>query len=167
MIVSFSWEAHTYMCTLYVHTVLYLYMYVCTYMYFHYVICIRCCTYVFPVASSITDAEATVITTDAPSLTYSINVTCTVHPESDADVCKLIVVHASGQSISGVYIRMCIHTYACTHVYVMNVILLCFLYIYALPQYCMYVCIIYSNVFVTGPTKIDHVSANYTELYFC
>ena len=87
----------------------------------------------FIVASSVTGAEATVITTDAPSSTYSINVTCIVHPESDADVCELTVVHASGQSISGVYIHMCIHTYACTHVYVMNVILLCFLYIYALP----------------------------------
>ena len=25
----------------------------------------------------------------------------------------------------------------------------------------------YANVFVTGPAKINHMSANYTKLYFC
>ena len=31
---------------------------------------------------------------------------------------------------------------------------------------CVCVCVGVQEYYVTGPTKIDHVSANYTELYF-
>ena len=36
-------------------------------------------------------------------------------------------------------------------------------------KYCSYICIYVQDlkINVTGPAKIDHVSANYTKLYLC
>ena len=43
-------------------------------------------------ASSVTDAQVTVNNPNVPSSTHSITVTCTIHPESDADVCVVMAV---------------------------------------------------------------------------
>ena len=87
---------------------------------------VRMCTYsmyvtndyvYFTVASSVTDVMITPIDPDVVNLTYSINVTCTIDPESLADMCVVMAVSASGLSVEG----MCI----CT---VINLKLSCFLY---------------------------------------
>ena len=52
-------------------------------------------------ASSITSVQVAVITTDVPSLMYSINVNCTIHPDSNADMCEVMAVPVSGQTIIG------------------------------------------------------------------
>ena len=53
--------------------------------------------------------------------------------------------------------------YVCMSVYICMSVCVC-MYV------CIYVCLpvrVYVlSVYMTGPTKIDHVSTNYTELYF-
>ena len=51
--------------------------------------------------------------------------------------------------------KICRHTYTqmAFQLYIMDVLLLQYMY--------------YLSIYVTGPVKIDHVSANYTELSFC
>ena len=44
-------------------------------------------------------------------LTYSITVTCTIHPDSDADMCEMVAM-ADGQTITGE------HIYASTYVHI-------------------------------------------------
>ena len=53
---------------------------------------------VFPVSSSVTDATVTVIT--SANTTYTITITCTIHPDSDANVCELLAT-ANGQTLTG------------------------------------------------------------------
>ena len=76
-------------------------------MYIHmYVYVTNVCVY-FAVASSVTDAEITPINPNVPSQTFSITVTCTIHPESDADMCVMMAVPASGDPITGMYVVVC------------------------------------------------------------
>ena len=59
--------------------------------------------HIFSVSSSVTDAEVIMITPeDATNTTYSITVTCTIHPDSDANMCE--VTTANGQTLTGEYI---------------------------------------------------------------
>ena len=63
---------------------------------------------VFPVSSSVTDAPVTMITPeDDTNETYSITVSCTIHPDSDADMCEVRAI-ANGQALTGnEYIKRC------------------------------------------------------------
>ena len=75
------------------------------------------------VASSVTAAEITPINPDIPSQTHSITITCTIHPESIADMCEVMAVPDSGDTITGMYVRIYViyidnvcyvGTYVCT-----------------------------------------------------
>ena len=67
---------------------------------------VRSYTY-FPVSSSVTDAPVTMITPeDATNRTYSIAITCTIDPYSDADMCEVMAT-ANGQTLTG---NECEHT---------------------------------------------------------
>ena len=48
--------------------------------------------YVIPVAPSVTEAVATLVTPNENRTEHSITVTCTVHPESDADMCVVMAM---------------------------------------------------------------------------
>ena len=50
------------------------------------------CIYVIPVAPSVTEAMATLVTPNENKTEHSITVTCTVRPESDADMCVVITM---------------------------------------------------------------------------
>ena len=57
----------------------------------------------FSVSSSVTDARVIMITAeDAMNTTYSITITCIIHPNSDADICE--VTTANGQILRGEHI---------------------------------------------------------------
>ena len=57
----------------------------------------------FSVSSSVTDAQAIMITAEnAMNTTYSITITCIIHPDSDADMCE--VTTANGQILRGEHI---------------------------------------------------------------
>ena len=61
----------------------------------------------FPVSPSVTNAEVTMITPeDATNRTYSITITCTINPVSDADMCEVRTT-ANGQTLTG---NECEHT---------------------------------------------------------
>ena len=53
-------------------------------------ICI--CVYVIPVAPSVTQVVATLVTSNDSITEHSIIVTCTVHPDSDADMCVVMAM---------------------------------------------------------------------------
>ena len=58
----------------------------------------------FSVSPSVTDARVTIITPEDPrNQTYSITVTCTVHPDSDANMCEVMAM-ANGQTLTGEHI---------------------------------------------------------------
>ena len=56
--------------------------------------------HVFPVAPSVTDATATLDTPDENRTLHSITVKCVIHPDSTADMCKVMVT-AYGQTLTG------------------------------------------------------------------
>ena len=79
-------------------------------------------------SSSVTDAVTLITPEDATNRTYSITVTCTINPDSDADMCKVMAT-ANGQTTHTgnefehitdcanypiyMYICTCIFTYMC------------------------------------------------------
>jgi len=78
------------------------------------------------VSTSIVNATTVL---NQPSITrvfYSITVTCTIHPDSEADECEVIVIGGS-MNRTGMYVYM----YACMHVYIA---------INLSSNLCMYVC---------------------------
>ena len=61
--------------------------------------------YIFPVAPSVTETVATLVTPNENRTEHSITVNCTVHPESDADMC-VVMAMADGRMIrTGTYIN--------------------------------------------------------------
>ena len=72
----------------------------------------------FSVASSVTDAAIVITPEDATNLTYSLSVTCTIHRESDADMCEVMIVPDSGDTVTGnggdVVWCMCVCVHVCT-----------------------------------------------------
>ena len=48
------------------------------------------CTHIFPVSTSVTDAVTVITPEDETNETYSITVTCTIDPYSDADMCEVM-----------------------------------------------------------------------------
>ena len=64
--------------------------------------------YVIPVAPSITEAVATLVTSNQNRAKYSITVICTVRPDSDADMCVVMTVAVGRTTREGTYV--CIHT---------------------------------------------------------
>ena len=65
------------------------------------------CSYTyFPVAPSVTDATVTLVTPDLMMFLHSITITCTIHPESHADMCEVRTT-ANGQTLIG---NECEHT---------------------------------------------------------
>ena len=95
-------HAFPYVCILYVRTI-------CVYTY-------------FPVSSSVTNATVTMITPENDTnTTYSITITCTIHPDSDTDVCEVRAIGNNGQVLPGneceyiilyVHLRTYIYQYA-------------------------------------------------------
>ena len=88
-------------------------MYICMYMTYYfmevYIQCIHMyintvfynrCMYIFviPVAPSVTEAIATLVTPNENKIEHTITVTCTVRPESDADMC-VVMARADGRTI--------------------------------------------------------------------
>ena len=55
-------------------------------------------TFAIPVAPSVTEAVATLVTPNEYRIEHSITVTCTVRPESDADMC-VVMAMADGRTI--------------------------------------------------------------------
>lgn len=55
---------------------------------------------IFPVSSSVIEATAALGTPNENKTLYSITVTCTIHPDSNADMCEVIVT-ANGQTLTG------------------------------------------------------------------
>ena len=55
---------------------------------------------VIPVAPSVTEAVATLVTPNENRTEHSITVTCTVRPENDADMC-IVMAMADGMTRSG------------------------------------------------------------------
>ena len=62
------------------------------------------CTY-FPVASSVTDTQVTVNNPNVTSSAHFITVTCTIHPESNADVCVVMAVANNQVITSNDYVK--------------------------------------------------------------
>ena len=59
--------------------------------------------HIFSVSSSVTDAQVIMITAeDVMNTTYSITITCTIHPDSTADMCEVTI--ANGQTLTGEHI---------------------------------------------------------------
>ena len=48
--------------------------------------------YVIPVAPSVIEVVTTLVTPNDSITEHSINVTCTVHPDSDADMCVVMAM---------------------------------------------------------------------------
>ena len=85
-------------------------------------------TFVILVAASVTEAVATLVTPNQNRTEYSITVTCTVCPESDADICVVMAMADGRMTRSGtkcmtishafyLYAYMCV----CTHVYMYQI----------------------------------------------
>ena len=53
--------------------------------------------YIIPVAPSVTETVATLVTPNENKTEHSITVTCTVRPESDADMC-VVMAMADGRT---------------------------------------------------------------------
>ena len=53
--------------------------------------------FVIPAAPSVTEAVATLVTPNENRMEHSITVTCTVRPESDADMC-VVMAMADGRT---------------------------------------------------------------------
>ena len=68
---------------------------------------------IIPVAPSVTEAVATLVTPNENRTEHSITVTCTVRPESDADMCVVMAmadgrptrIGKYGSSQKGLYVR--------------------------------------------------------------
>ena len=118
---GFCRSSHIYICSTYVRT--YMCINICTfvcmclvyayiYMYVH----------VFPVSSSITNATATLDTPNEYRTLHSVTVTCTINPDSAANMCEVMAT-ANGHATltSNDYVRMyiCIyiHTYILMYVF--------------------------------------------------
>ena len=79
--------------------------------------------YIIPVASSVTEAVATLVTPNENRTEHSITVTCTVRPESNADMCVVMAMADGRMTRSGKYVHMYISTshafymsmYVCVH----------------------------------------------------
>ena len=85
-------------------------------------------TFVILVPPSVTEAVATLVTPNENRTEHSITVTCTVHPESDADMCVVMAMADGRMTRSGkkcmtishafyLYAYMCV----CTHVYMYQI----------------------------------------------
>ena len=56
-------------------------------------------------AFSVTNAEVAMITPEDPmNTTYSITVTCTINPDSDADMCEVIATANDQRTITSMYV---------------------------------------------------------------
>ena len=61
------------------------------------------------VASSVTNTTATLISPNVISELYNITVTCTIHPESEADLCEVRAMDDGGETRTGTCTFMYIH----------------------------------------------------------
>ena len=79
---------------------------------------------VIPVAPSITEVVATLVTPNDNIIEHSITVTCTVRPDSDADMCVVMAMAVNRTTREGKYImdKNILHTRA-HHVYLCTYIL--------------------------------------------
>lgn len=55
---------------------------------------------IFTVSSSVTEATATLGTSNENRTLYSITVTCTIHPNSRANMCEVMAT-GNGQTLTG------------------------------------------------------------------
>ena len=86
-----------YVCTAYTHMYIqYVYSIEGMFMYYAY-------AYTIPVSSSVTEAVyvATLITPNENRTEHSITITCTIRPESDADMCVVMAMADDGMTRSG------------------------------------------------------------------
>ena len=85
------------------------------------------CVYVILVAPSVTQAMATLITPNDNRAEHSINVTCTVRPDSNADMC-VVMAMAVGRTREGREIRnewthyTFMHMYVHTYMYILDIL---------------------------------------------
>ena len=63
----------------------------------------RICVYVIPVAPSVTEVVATLITPNDSITEHSIIVICTVRPDSDADMCVVMAMAVGRTTREGKY----------------------------------------------------------------
>ena len=71
------------------------------YIYTVYIIYVH--AYVISVAPSVTQAVATLVTPNDSITEHSINVTCTVRPDSDADMCVVMAMAVGRTTREGTY----------------------------------------------------------------
>ena len=76
------------------------------------------CMYVFPVFPSVINATATLVTPNENRTLHSITVTCTINPDSTADMCEVRAIANDQTFISNEhgygYICMCVW-HVCTY----------------------------------------------------
>ena len=60
--------------------------------------------YVIPVAPSVTEVVATLVTPNDSITEHSITVTCTVHPDSNADMCVVMAMAVGRTTREGTYV---------------------------------------------------------------
>ena len=112
-----------------VHITMYVHTYVCiqprSYIYVHitYVYSYYVHTFVIPVAPSVTEAVATLVTPNENRTEHSITVTCTVHPESDADMCVVMALAdgrmtRSGKQLCTKCMAILLTLYSYAHLYI-------------------------------------------------
>ena len=82
---------HTYVYSIEVRFIYYIRSYIHTHVH----------TFVIPVAPSVTKAVATLVTPNENRTEHSITVTCTVRPESDADICVVMAMADGRMTRSG------------------------------------------------------------------
>ena len=64
----------------------------CIYIYIYIYIYIRIYIYVITVAPSVTEVVATLVTPNDTRAEHSITITCTVRPDSNADMCVVMAM---------------------------------------------------------------------------
>ena len=76
------------------------------------------CVYVnvFPVSPSVIDAIATLVTPNENRALHSITVTCTITPDSAADMCEVIATANGLTTLTGNIVTCVVATYVCIYV---------------------------------------------------
>ena len=82
---------------------MYVQFYICTYIQTVCIIYVH--AHVIPVAPSVTEVEATLVTPNDNITEHSITVTCTVRPDSDADMCVVMAMAVGRTTREGKYVH--------------------------------------------------------------
>ena len=123
------------------------------------------CAYIIPGVPSVNEAVAALVTPNENRTEHSITVTCTVCPESDADMCVVMAMADGRMTREGTYILKYIinvwihlHSIVCVHSYVHTYVI------------CTYVCsryFMYIHCRSIGVVRTTCKLSSYTHTYIC